>query len=334
VLYVPSEGRRGIARRLGSWLKVHDPDLLTRTDENLAPIHAGVEVNREGETVDVWQNTAPDIPFERWEGHPSTPYLLLDNSEEGQKSVKVLGHAVQTLGEKYNRSPLVIVDVVGDFAYTSDENSREFGHAIGMLKPETLAHGDATVVVVHHEGWSGSAKGRPRGHSSIDGLLDARIALDAKTYTDPEDGRVNLTTVKVENPKQRNEDQARPIILELSKPIDGLQNPVITGRLNPVTEASALANWGKSAVRIAGEREDGLSPKEVAYVRAVRELTEKPTNLGVALPVEVKDYLEVGKSTENGQRKRLLDKGFLASDHTRGKTGVKLTDLGKAAAQT
>jgi hypothetical protein len=331
VLYVPSEGRRGIARRLGSWLKVHDPDLFTRAVEHFAPTFGGFTTDDEGDVVEVWEAGEPNLPFEQYNGTPLFP-LLLDHSEEGEKSVKVLGLRVQQLAEEHGKAPLVIFDVVGDFAYTSDENSRDFGHAIAMLKPERLTpEGDATVIVVHHEGWSGTAKGRPRGHSSIDGMLDARFALDAETHRD-ENEIVRQTLIKMTNPKQRNEDQAQSIILELSKPSEEIQNPVITKRLEPKLERLVLSEWGKAkAFGYDPERPHQLSEAESDYVRAVRIIAEENPNDSTALPKELRANLGIEKGTEHDRRKRLVGKGFLAKDTTRGQGGVKLTRDGEAA---
>ncbi len=203
VLYVPSEGRRGTARRLRAWLKYND--------------WVGADLEDE---MDVLHQEYGD-QF-GWYMTPSDFELDLADSV----SVGHLRDELETL-----QPDIVIFDVFKDFAPGLDENERKMGHLVKSVGFDKIG---ATPLMVHHTGHN--ALERPRGHSSIIGANDVQIAVQADILND---GLPNqLTTMKLTNTKQKNESKFAPLSASLTIPSGSdLEYPVITGVLATLSNA-------------------------------------------------------------------------------------------------
>jgi len=313
VVYVPSEGRRGVSRRIGSWLKTHadhafDPTAyLPRTWETRI-------INEYGEPVRIVETDRnPEPPFYRYDADD----FVLDPKRP--ESVETLAGFVQRLAEDFQVPPVVIVDVVSDFTPGVDENHRDFGHALRLIHPDNLAAEGGlvpTVFLVHHEGHT--ANGRPRGSSSVVGLVDVLIGLDYRRDGTP----ATLTNIRVSNPKQRNEDIFADLVLQLSKPDPGLVTPVVSGRPDPLLERMILSTWsatsvnGRKSARQEGAAEPhlhGLDPQAIDILRAAREISDSLANTD-ARQTDIARETGISKGTlagRDGKLKKLEAQGFL-----------------------
>lgn len=323
VIYVPTEGRRGVSRRIGSWLRVHTEILDAATAYTLQDLlDANIEDKATDEGIEA-NNDTELPPFFRYDAD-----LALGKSLENVQGVQGLGKFVQYLYEQYGTPPVVLIDVVGDLTAGIDENSIEFKHALRMLHPDQLTKGEeatCTVILVHHEGHT--ANNRPRGTSGIIGLVDTLISVEGKGNAEPP----TLTNLRIGNPKQRNEDRFAPFVLQLQKPIEGLQNPVITGRPDPGFETALLRTWKKNtpATDQANSGEfTNIDPKSIEYVRKIQEIQEFPGNDGIVKPKEMRDALGHPNSSDAAIREALLGQGFIVLVEGRGKGGFSLTDKG------
>lgn len=356
VVYVPTEGRRGIARRTGSWLKVNEADMMPPIAEALPSLEELFAVKvRTYETAEEREERRAIEAAELAEVTIQTPFIRYDDPElslSDDASVQRLAALVDAVARGYEVPPVVIFDVVGDLTGGIDENSVDFKHALRKLHPDVLLadfEGNAigcTTLLVHHEGHTSS--GRPRGHSGVIGLVDNLMGMDSKGNGEP----ATLTQIRVRNHKQRNEDKFMPFILNLEKPISGLVNPVITGRPDPTLEAITLKGWDSKraptneSTEVTFEvDEDGVhvrpmfgdvDPSILNYVRRVRDLTERSG--GHASVPDLKRALghngkAMPSATESNHRDKAKKLGLVTETTLTGRTkGVKLTPDGAALA--
>jgi hypothetical protein len=320
VVYVATEGKKGISRRVGSWLGVYRPDLIpsfTVKDLLLAKIDEGGAIPTEDLSGD-------PPPFYRYDAD-----LFLGEGAEADVQLSSLYTFTERLGDCYGVPPLVVVDVVGDLTPGLEENSIHFKHALRRLHPyEFTGEHPPTVVLVHHEGHT--AQGRPRGHSGIIGLVDCLLGVEYKT-NETATSPATLAYVKVSSHKQRNGDKARPFILNLEKPTPDLVTPVISGRPAEGVEKILLRSWKRNGGNAAEDSSEvfgevfrltpyhsaSFGPELVDYVGTVRELAEQSDADGVVLPREVRESLDIPRATEHDRRKKLLDLGFITPNRAR-----------------
>ena len=237
VLLVLSEGRKGYARRVASWVRYHAaPESLGFRPNVLEALQTG--------KLGVFRHEEP---------------LWLDPSGENKTASQTLQRLRQEAAAR--DVGLLVFDVFSDFAPGIEENSRAMGHTLKLLAPDRFP-GTPSTIAVHHEGYSNSAQGRARGHSSLQGIADVRIAVDILAKDD--DDRPTKTVIRLRNPKQKDEDPFRPIGLIIQKPYPELPAPLITG---------ATAIIGAKAVPGVGG--DGqLTANQRAVLRAVCDLLQ------------------------------------------------------------
>lgn len=300
VVYLASEGRKTMSKRLQSWLDFHNIDAPPpgpNTLEDLMNMAVGYEAKSTEDT--------DAVRFYRFD---FADFYLDAKSEDSRNQVKRLKALLHAYGALHEAAPVLIVDVVSDFAPTVDENSREFGHALSMLKASEL--GIAATILVHHEGHSG--RGRARGHSSQQGMTDIRIPIEVKTdnFDNP-----TLSHIRVSQAKNRDEDKTPPFILTLQKPTEE-SKPVIVGRPDPGAESVLLASWSGA---FDGPGLTDLQRTILVVVRAAGPDTE------VTL-AELAERTKASKSTVQTNRDKLLEKGYLVKGKAQG--AVRITEAG------
>ena len=127
VIYIPSEGMRGVERRLRTWLTVNRPETLEWTTEDYESADlAWMEMDEEGNPVVVTGEADPTaaLPFYVYTGEPGANWpILLDKTEEGTRTLDYLREFVAAVMAMYYVAPVIIVDVVGNFAPGLDENT-------------------------------------------------------------------------------------------------------------------------------------------------------------------------------------------------------------------
>ncbi|MEX2653145.1 MAG: AAA family ATPase [Acidimicrobiia bacterium] len=302
VVYLASEGRKTMTKRLQSWLDFHGidtPDFSPPTYEDLM----SAEVGQVTVPIEHDRNVAAFYRFDL------DGFYLDAKSTESRRMVADLGRRLHAYGALHGASPVLIVDVVSDFAPSVDENSREFGHALSMLKASDL--GIAATILVHHEGHT--AHGRGRGHSSQQGMIDIRIPIEIKTdnFDSP-----TISYIRVSQPKNRDEDKTPPFILVLRKPNE-FSKPVIIGRPEGAgVEALLLKTWSG-----AFNGQD-LTELDRAILVVVLDAGE---NAEVTL-TELIESTNRKKSTVASSRDKLIDKAYLVKGKTRG--AVRITESG------
>lgn len=82
---------------------------------------------------------------------------------------------------KHERPSMIVVDTLAAAMPGFDENSSEgMGEAIALVR--SLTQWGAAVLIVHHDTKAGD--GKPRGHSSLHGIVDMNLALERSTDGD------------------------------------------------------------------------------------------------------------------------------------------------------
>ena len=282
VLYVPSEGIRGVNRRLQSWVHWH------LSQGNLDHLVAGNGLTEDGIPL-TYADVVDSIPFERYDG----PLYLDASKDSAKKTVAALADAAQEMD-----AGLVIIDVLRDFTVGVEENSSAFGDVFTLLKPANIG---CAVLVVHHEGFND--KGRSRGHSSQLGAVDLRVAVEVGAQDNEE--FPTLTSLKVTCKKQKNEDTFQPFSLRLERPDENLQTPLISGLDESQT---ALQRYNSKATGSLQVHSDVTDKERIWFTQVYSSV-----NQGGISPQAIREATGLGKSTESKIRKRLEEQGFVAN---------------------
>lgn len=198
VLYIPSEGRRGISKRVRAAIEHHYPF------DDFGPFYL--------------------YP------HPLNLAEAVSNGGTITGDGRRLREAIREATKEHGETPFVIVDVFRDFAAGIDENSAAFGDALGVFRDTAHATG-ATLIVAHHLGKD--PKKGSRGHSSIKDKTDIEVIVSASPMRDKvTESKLTRTVVSLTNlppdGKNRNEEPFGVIELELRQP-EALIAPVVIG---------------------------------------------------------------------------------------------------------
>lgn len=306
VVYIASEGRKTMSKRFASWLDHH---ALYPETTNMPSIDELMTM----EIVEVDPRDIDDptsrMAFYRWDFNG---LALEPDDPVSEKQISEIRARMTAIEAFWGRKPVVIFDVISDFAPGVEENSRDFGHIHSMLRPERI---NATnTILVHHEGYGNTR--RSRGHSSQLGAVDIRVPIEIRSnnYEKP-----TLSFIKVYQAKNRDEDRPNPFVLTLEKSNPDLK-PVITGRPDEHLEPGILDGWDNSKT----VNESGLSETQRQILETVNELGGRDEDTSQA---EIRKSTGIARSTLSGNLEKLHAKQFVR-DAESVQGGVRLTDRG------
>lgn len=240
VLYIASEGGRGIAKRVAAWQQLHGVPTLPQTVWFL-------------DSINVLEDGVVDAFIEELENRfPSEVRVNRDTGDLVEVSEMNL--------------KLVVVDTLSRNFGGQDENTNAMSQFVDRIEAFAKKH-NALVLIVHHSNATGS---RERGHTSLKGAMEAQFHCTATK----EDGTLDVITL--ENLKQKDDREKehiylKPLCLELPAiPLDeegNLQTSLVLESTDPAEdpEVKAVAQAAMStdaALRLLAASEQGYTFSE------------------------------------------------------------------------
>lgn len=254
VVYIASEGGRGIKRRVAAWMQYHGINTLPNITWFLDSLNL-----REENVVEEFLAALEDrFPPE------------------------VIHHDDEFISVGVNLKLIVIDTLSRNFGGEDENASTAMAGFVARLEMLCKAH-ECAVLIVHHTNAQG---GRERGHSSLRGAMEAAFECAALKEDD------TLATITIENNKQKDDKSAgaiclKPLRLELPElPLDD-EGEVLTSLVLLPSDEGGADRITRILDDVAGLLQEHGRLNQDAITRALgarytRLLVRKALSTGVA----------------------------------------------------